>query len=231
MNPVVGFLSGRSPVEALGVVAAFRKGLSESGFVEPQNVTIDFRWAEGQFDRLPALARELIDRPVAVVAALGGSDTAAKSATTTIPIVFGTGGDPVASGLVASLNRPGGNITGVTFLTAALGAKRLGLLRDLVPAAQVIALLANPNYYLGPVQIRDVEEAARALGQTLVVLDAAPMRKLKQPSLRLARSMLVRSWSVPIRFLTLGAIDWLHWHYSIECLRFISFANMRWPVA
>jgi putative ABC transport system substrate-binding protein len=100
MNPVVGFLSGRSPVEALGVVAAFRKGLSESGFVEPQNVTIDFRWAEGQFDRLPALARELVDRPVAVVAALGGSDTAAKSATTTIPIVFGTGGDPVANGFL-----------------------------------------------------------------------------------------------------------------------------------
>ena len=224
LNPVVGFLSGRSPVEALGVVAAFRKGLSESGFVEPQNVTIDFRWAEGQFDRLPALARELIDRPVAVVAALGGSDTAAKSATTTIPIVFGTGGDPVANGLVASLNKPGGNITGVTFLTAALGAKRLGLLRDLVPAAQVIALLANPNYYLGPVQIRDVEEAARALGQTLVVLDAAPMRKLKQPSLRLARSMLVRSWSVPIRFLTLGAIDWLHWHRVPAIYQFREYA-------
>jgi len=161
------------------VVAAFRKGLSESGFVEPQNVTIDFRWAEGQFDRLPALARELIDRPVAVVAALGGSDTAAKSATTTIPIVFGTGGDPVANGLVASLNKPGGNITGVTFLTAALGAKRLGLLRDLVPTAQVIALLANPNYYLGPVQIRDVEEAARALGQTLVVLDGSTDEKIE----------------------------------------------------
>jgi putative ABC transport system substrate-binding protein len=179
VNPVVGFLSGRSPVEAVGVVAAFRKGLSESGFVEPQNVTIDFRWAEGQFDRLPALARELVDRPVAVVAALGGSDTAAKSATTTIPIVFGTGGDPVASGLVASLNRPGGNITGVTFLTAALGAKRLGLLRDLVPAAQVIALLANPNYYLGPLQIRDVEEAARSLGQTLVVLDGSTDEKIE----------------------------------------------------
>jgi putative tryptophan/tyrosine transport system substrate-binding protein len=142
-------------------------------------VTIDFRWAEGQFDRLPALARELVDRPVAVIAALGGSDRTAKAATTTIPIVFGTGGDPVANGLVASLNRPGGNITGATFLTAALGAKRLGLLRDLVPAAQVIALLANPNYYLGPVQIRDVEEAARALGQTLVVLDGSTDEKIE----------------------------------------------------
>ena len=179
LSPVVGFLSGRSPVEAAGVVAAFRKGLSEIGFVEPQNVTIDFRWAEGQFDRLPALARELVDRPVAVIAALGGSDIAEKAATTTIPIVFGTGGDPVANGLVASLNRPGGNITGATFLTAALGAKRLGLLRELVPGAQVIALLANPNYYLGPVQIRDVEEAARALGQRLVVLDGGTDEKIE----------------------------------------------------
>jgi putative ABC transport system substrate-binding protein len=179
MIPVVGFLSGRSPAESAGVVAAFRKGLSEIGFAEPQNVTIDFRWAEGQFDRLPALARELVDRPVAVIAALGGSDIAAKAATTTIPIVFGTGGDPVANGLVASLNRPGGNITGATFLTAVLGAKRLGLLRELVPGAQVIALLANPNYYLGPVQIRDVEEAARALGQRLVVLDGGTDEKIE----------------------------------------------------
>jgi putative tryptophan/tyrosine transport system substrate-binding protein len=179
LNPVVGFLSGRSPAEAAGVVAAFRKGLSEIGFVEAQNVTIEFRWAEGQFDRLPALAKELVDRPVAVIAALGGSDTVAKAATTTIPIVFGTGGDPVANGLVASLNRPGGNITGATFLTAALGAKRLGLLRELAPGAQVIALLANPNYYLGPVQIRDVEEAARALGQRLVVFDGSTDEKIE----------------------------------------------------
>jgi putative ABC transport system substrate-binding protein len=179
LNPVVGFLSGRSPAEAAGVVAAFRKGLSEIGFVEPQNVTIDFRWAEGQFDRLPTLAKELVDRPVAVIAALGGSDTVAKAATTTIPIVFGTGGDPVGDGLVASLNRPGGNVTGATFLTAALGAKRLGLLRELVPGAEVIALLANPNYHLGPGQIRDVEEAARALGQRLVVLDGSTDEKIE----------------------------------------------------
>jgi putative ABC transport system substrate-binding protein len=186
LNPVVGFLSGRSPSEAAGVVAAFRKGLSEIGFVEPQNVTIEFRWAEGQLDRLPMLVKELVDRPVVVIAALGGSDAAAKAATTTIPIVFGTGGDPVANGLVASLNRPGGNLTGATFLTAALGAKRLGLLRELVPGAQVIALLANPNYYLGPVQIRDVEEAARALGQRLVVLDGSTDEKIEAAFVALA---------------------------------------------
>ena len=118
--PVVGFLSGRSPAELAGVVNAFRKGLSEAGYAEPQNVTIDFRWAEGQPDRLPALARELVTRPVDVIAALGKSGTAAQAATTTLPIVFGSGGDPVEIGLVASLNRPGGNITGATFLTAAL---------------------------------------------------------------------------------------------------------------
>jgi putative tryptophan/tyrosine transport system substrate-binding protein len=177
--PVIGFLSGRSPSESAHALAAFHQGLKQVGYVEGQNVTIEYRWAEGQFDRLPALARELVDRPVAVIAALGGSDSIAKAITSTIPIVFGSGGDPVASGLVASLNRPGGNITGVTFLTAALGAKRLGLLRDLVPGAQVLALLANPNYYLGPVQITDVQEAARALGQRLVVLDGGTDEKIE----------------------------------------------------
>jgi putative tryptophan/tyrosine transport system substrate-binding protein len=169
--PVVGFLSGRSPAESAGVVAAFRKGLSEAGYTEPQNVTIDFRWAEGRPDRLPALAREFVERPVDVIAAFGESGPAAKAATTTIPIVFGSGGDPVDMGLVASLNRPGGNVTGATFLTATLGAKRLGLLRDLAPGAEVIALLADPDKPVGRVQIRDVQEAARALGQSLVVLN------------------------------------------------------------
>jgi putative tryptophan/tyrosine transport system substrate-binding protein len=169
--PVVGFLSGRSPAESAGVVAAFRKGLSEAGYSEPQNVTIDFRWAEGRPDRLPALAREFVERPVDVIAAFGESGPAAKAATTTIPIVFGSGGDPVDMGLVASLNRPGGNVTGATFLTATLGAKRLGLLRDLAPGAEVIALLADPDKPVGRVQIRDVQEAARALGQSLVVLN------------------------------------------------------------
>jgi ABC-type uncharacterized transport system substrate-binding protein len=121
--PVIGFLSGRSASESAYALAAFHQGLKEGGYVEGQNVAIEYRWAEGQFDRLPALARELVDRPVAVIAALGGSsDSIAKAITSSIPIVFGSGGDPVATGLVASLNRPGGNITGVTFLTAALGA-------------------------------------------------------------------------------------------------------------
>jgi putative ABC transport system substrate-binding protein len=177
--PVVGFLSGRSPAESAGVVAAFRKGLSETGYAESQNVSIDFRWAEGQSDRLPALASELVHRPVDVIAALGESGPAAKAATTSIPIVFGSGGDPVEAGLVASLNRPGGNITGATFLTAVLGAKRLGLLHELVPGAPVVALLVNPNTFVGQVQIRDVQEAARALGQSLVVLDGGTDERIE----------------------------------------------------
>jgi putative tryptophan/tyrosine transport system substrate-binding protein len=185
--PVVGFLSGRSPAESAGVVAAFRKGLSEAGYTEPNNVVIDFRWAEGRFERLPALASELIQRPVAVLAMLGGSETVTKTLATAIPIVFGTGADPVDAGLVASLNRPGGNVTGATFMTASLGAKRLGLLRELVPGAEIVALLANPNHITGPVQIRDVEQAARALGQRLIVLDAGSDEKIEAAFAALAR--------------------------------------------
>lgn len=176
--PVVGFLSGRSPAESANVVAAFRKGLSDAGYAEPQNVTIDFRWAEGHPDRLPELARQLVQRPVDVIAALGESGPAAKAATTTIPVVFGSGGDPVQTGLVASLNSPGGNVTGATFLTANLGAKRLGLLRELVPGAGVVALLANPDKSVGQVQIKDVTEAARAIGQKLIVFDGGSDDKI-----------------------------------------------------
>jgi putative ABC transport system substrate-binding protein len=170
--PVVGFMSGRSANDSARVVAAFRQGLAEMNYVEGRNVAIEFRWAEGQYDRLPALARELVAHPVAVIAAVGASDRAAKAATTTIPIIFGTGNDPVATGVVTSLNRPGANITGATFLTGALGAKRLGLLRDLVPGVEVIALLVNPNTAPGQSQTRDVQDAAHALGQRLVVLNA-----------------------------------------------------------
>ena len=177
--PVVGFLSGRSPAESATVLAAFRKGLSESGYAEPQNVTIEFRWAEGRPDRLPELARQLVHRPVDVIAALGESGSAAKAATITIPVVFGSGGDPVQTGLVPSLNHPGSNVTGATFFTATLGAKRLGLLRELVPGAEVIALLANPDKSVGQVQINDVTEAARALGQKILVLDGGSDDKIQ----------------------------------------------------
>jgi putative ABC transport system substrate-binding protein len=177
--PVIGFLSGRAPAESAAVLAAFRKGLREVGYAEDQNVRIEYRWAEGQAGRLPALASELVDHGVNVIAAFGESGPAAKAASTSIPIVFGSGGDPIEMGLVASLNRPGGNITGATFLTATLGAKRLGLLRDLVPGAQVVALLVGPTTSVAQVQIRDVQEAARALGQRLVVLDGGSDEKIE----------------------------------------------------
>jgi len=168
--PVVGFISARSAADSSREVVAFRQGLAETGYEEGRNVAVEFRWAQGQFDPLPAIAGELVRRPVAVLVAVGLSARVAKAATTTIPIVFGTGLDPVEEGLVTSLNRPGGNVTGATFLSALLGAKRLGLLRDLVPGADVIALLVNPNTNVGQAQTKDVQEAARALGQSLVVL-------------------------------------------------------------
>jgi ABC-type uncharacterized transport system substrate-binding protein len=171
--PMVGFLSFRSEADAVASVADFRKGLGEVGYIEGRNVAIEYRWADGHLDRLSALAEELVHRPVAVLVAVAGQQTplAAQAATKTIPIVFGIGEDPVEAGLVSNFNRPGGNTTGVTFLSAGLGAKRLGLLRQLVPGADVIGLLANQNSLQGQVQLRDVPEAARSLGQRLIVLN------------------------------------------------------------
>jgi len=155
------------------MIAAFRHGLAEAGYVDGQNVTIDYRWAEGQFDHLPALAAELLAHRPAVLVAGGGdvSAVAAKAATTTVPIVFTIGADPVKSGLVASLNRPSGNLTGVTFFTITLGPKRLEMLRELQPKAGKIAMLVNTKS-LNP-DDKEVQEAARTLGQSVHVLDAA----------------------------------------------------------
>src|SRR5262245_22347694 len=140
--PVIGFLNGASPDGYAPYVAAFRQGLKEAGYVEGQNVTIEYRWAEGQYDRLPSLAADLIQRKVIVIAATTTpAAQAAKAATSTVPIVFTTGGDPIKLGLVASLNRPGGNVTGVSNLIVELGSKQLGLLRELVPATTAIATL------------------------------------------------------------------------------------------
>jgi putative ABC transport system substrate-binding protein len=172
--PVIGFLSARSPGEAASLVAAFRRGLSEIGYVEGQNVAIEYRWAEGRYDRLPAMAADLVGRKVDLIATSGGpsSAQAAKIATATIPITFVLGTDPVELGLVASLARPGGNLTGVSMLMTELNAKRLELLSELVPQARVIALLVNPNYPGAEGIVREMQEAARATGVQVLNLKA-----------------------------------------------------------
>jgi putative ABC transport system substrate-binding protein len=170
--PVIGFLGGSSLAERRPLLTAFRQALTEAGFVEGQNVAIEYRWAEGQYDDLPALAAELVRRQVAVlVAGDGPSALAAKAATTTIPIVFNTGIDPVQVGLVTSLNRPGGNLTGVNMIAGPLPAKQLGLLHDLVPAA-TIAVLINPNNANAERDAATVQDAARAVGVQIVVTRA-----------------------------------------------------------
>jgi len=178
--PVVGFMSARSPEDSAHLVAAFRRGLGDSGFIEGQNVAIEFRWAHGQYDRLPALADELVRRQVNVLVAVGGepSPLAAKRATSTIPIVFGVGSDPVSIGLVESFSRPGGNVTGVTLMTALMEPKRLGLLRELVPGALLVGVLLNPVFSPAARQLQELEQAARTLGQRLVVTKASTDEEL-----------------------------------------------------
>jgi putative ABC transport system substrate-binding protein len=171
--PVVGFLNARSATDTVGLAAAFRQALNEARFVDGRNVAIEYRWASNQADQLPALAAELVGRRVTVIAAFStASVLAAKAATSTIPIVFSTGDDPVKVGIVASLARPGGNITGVTFVSATIGTKRLQLLRGLAPKADLIALLVDPNSSESANQAEDVANAARALGQQLAIVNA-----------------------------------------------------------
>ena len=174
-TPVVGFLHTRSPDDTALQVAAFRRGLAENGYVEGQSVTIEYRFARGEYDQLPALAAELVRRQVAVLVAVGGDPAAlaAKSATSTIPIVFAVGSDPVKLGLVASYKRPGGNATGMNILTSTLEAKRLGLIHELVPQAATIGFLTNPRFASAEGQVHDVQEAARALALKVRVLPAS----------------------------------------------------------
>jgi putative ABC transport system substrate-binding protein len=188
--PVVGFLSSRSPDESKHLVAAFRTGLQTGGgYVEGQNVAIEYRWAEGQYGRLPELAADLVRRGVAVLVATGGepSALAAKAATSTIPIVFNIGGDPVKFGLVASLNRPGGNATGVSLLTSEAEGKRLGLLKEVAPNAAAFGVLINPNSPGTEAQSREVREAARAIGRQIQIANAG-----NDPELEAAFTTLVQ---------------------------------------
>jgi len=179
--PVIGFLSVRSAADAAQVLAAFRIGLKESGFVEGQNVAIEFRWADGRYERLPALATDLVHRQVSVIAATGGehSALAAKAATATIPIIFALGSDPVRLGLVASDSRPGGNATGVNILTPSLEPKRLGLLHELLPTVVTLGVLLDPNFPPVVGQLPEMQNAARAVGVQLRVLRATTDREIE----------------------------------------------------
>ena len=178
--PTVGFLSTRSPDESAHQLAAFHRGLAENGYVENQNVTVEYRWAMGQYDQMAPLAAELVRRSVGVLVAVGGdpSAMAAKAATTTIPIVATFAGDPVKQGLVASLNRPGGNVTGVSNLITTLEPKRFGLLRELLPQAAKVGILINPNYPTAASQLNEMQEAAREAGVQSHVVRASTDREI-----------------------------------------------------
>jgi putative tryptophan/tyrosine transport system substrate-binding protein len=191
--PLIGFLSGRSPAEAASALGAFRQGLGEAGYFEGKNVTIEYRWAEGRYDQLPAMAADLVSRQVAVLAATGGepSAQAAKATTATIPIVFTIGSDPVQLGLVASLNKPGTNITGVTFIFTQLGTKRLELLRQLIPKVSAITMLVNPNFPPTSIEISDVQAGARYLGLQINVLNASTEPEIDTAFTAIAQQLTV----------------------------------------
>jgi putative ABC transport system substrate-binding protein len=176
--PVIGFLEATTVADTVYRVSAFRDGLKDAGFIDGHNVAIEFRWAENKFDRLPALAADLVRRQVAVIFGQNIAARAAMAATSTIPIVFVSGGDPIASGLVTNLSRPGGNVTGVSFASAPLQPKRLGLLHELVPPPATIAWLRDPNAPSFDIEGRDVESAARELGRHLVSLNAQSPREI-----------------------------------------------------
>jgi putative ABC transport system substrate-binding protein len=174
-TPIIGFLSGRSPDDSEYLLAAFRRSLAADGLVEGQNVVIEYRWARGDYSRLPELAADLVKLPVDVLVGVGGdaSARAAKAATSIIPVVFAMGADPVATGMVASFNRPGGNVTGVSVLTGQIEAKRLGLLHELVPKSVVVGVLINPNAPSAANRLRELGEAAGTISQGVIISKAS----------------------------------------------------------
>jgi putative tryptophan/tyrosine transport system substrate-binding protein len=222
--PVIGFLEPRSPDTIADQLRAFRQGLKDTGYVEGENVAVEYRWAENQPDRLPALAAELVRRQVAVIVAAGGtaSALAAKSATTTIPIVFIVAEDPVGVGLVASLAQPGGNLTGINFFSAELVAKRLELLRELVPAATRVAVLVNPAGPGHEITLRDVEPAARAMGLQSRSLTPAPAARSMRPSQLLCASGPTRFSLAPTPFSPVGVPKWSNWRRATWSPRHIT---------
>jgi putative tryptophan/tyrosine transport system substrate-binding protein len=187
--PVIGFLGAPSAAPYAPYVAAIHQGMKEVGYVEHQNVAMEYRWADGQYDRLPALAADLVGRRVAVIVPIGGAPAtlAAKAATSTIPIVFNMGADPIQLGLVANLNRPGGNVTGIAMMTLEIERKRLELLHELAPASTSVAVLLNPSNAQAQTQEREAQAAARVIGRQVLVLKAATEREIESAFATLAR--------------------------------------------
>jgi putative tryptophan/tyrosine transport system substrate-binding protein len=223
--PVIGFIAVGSAEASASDTAAFRKGLGETGYVEGRNVTVEYHWLEGQYDRLPALMADLVRRRVAVIATIGATPAAiaAKAATTTIPIVFGVGDDPVKLGLVASLARPGGNATGINFFTQEVVAKRLGLLHQLVPKAVRVAVLFNPaNATVAETTLREVQEAARTIGLQIQVVNATTIGEIDAAFATLARERPDALFVAPdgfftsrrVQFATLTAVNKIPATYS-----------------
>ena len=224
--PVVGFLSGAASDGYAPFVAAFRQGLSEAGWLDGHNMMIEYRWAEGSYDRLPALAADLVRRQVEVIAAEAlPAARAAKNATTTIPIVFEVGSDPVEFDLIASLARPGGNLTGVSFLAVDLMPKRLELLSDLVPQAGAIVLLVNPKNENAERIVQDGENAARAKGVQLTILKAATESEIDTAFANLVHCELAGFSSVPIRSSSAAASNSWCCHPAMLFRRSILYAN------
>jgi putative ABC transport system substrate-binding protein len=215
--PVVGFLDAASAAERTDFMAAFRQGLAEAGYVGGQNVAIEYRWAEGRFDRLPELAADLVRRRANVIATPGttAAALAAKAATATIPIVFGVGGDPVQLGLVASLNRPGSNATGVNFFSIELVAKRMQLLRELVPGARHVAVLVNPTDRSNESTLRDVEAAA--VGQQVLAFEAHTSREIDAAFATFVHDRPDALFVGPSAFFNARRVQLAHWatHYRL----------------
>ena len=233
--PVIGFLSGTTSAPFAHLVAAYRQGLSEMGYVEGRNAAIEFRWAEGQYDRMPEMAADLVRRRVAVITATGGNSAAfaAKAATTIIPIVppLTAGTDPVKSGLVASFNRPGGNATGVFILTAMMEGKRLGLLRELVSGVTRTAMLVNPTYRAADAQLKEVEEALRPSDYRLRFFTPAPSLTSTRPSRHWHSCESERCRSALTRSSTASAITLSRWRRAMQFQLFMNSASLQWSVA
>jgi putative ABC transport system substrate-binding protein len=228
--PVIGFLRSTRADGFAHLLAAFRAGLNEVGYVEGRNVAIEYRWAEDHKDRLSAMATELVRRPVAVIVGNSVAALAAKAATTTVPIVFATGSDPVRDGLVGSLNRPSGNVTGIVFFSGTLGAKRLELLHQLVPKATSVALLLNPTTTEAEAERRDVQAATNATGQQLIILMSSTTATSRQLLQHFSNEGPVHCLSVPaLSLIPIGNESW-RWRPAMGCRTAILRASSPPPV-